>query len=187
MGACIALAVQIAPAAAQEELRIGVIAPMTGPFAQVGTDMTDGFNMYLEQANGMLGGIKVKVIFEDSQAKPDTAVTKAKKLILEDHVQMIVGGVLAPEWLPCPGAGFLDRREDRFPSAASVPAADDLTQRQLGNYPLFHPNQLDLVAAEPSAWPVGLRSGLQERISVVAADYAGFGYEGQSAASKRHS
>ena len=91
-GVCLGFAAGLAPAAAQEELRIGFIAPTTGPFAQVGADMLNGFNMYLEKANSDFGGAKVKLIVEDSQAKPDLAVTKARKLILEDHVQMFVGG-----------------------------------------------------------------------------------------------
>ena len=37
----------------------------------------------------------VKFILEDDQAKPDLGVTKAKKLVLNDQVQMFVGGVLA--------------------------------------------------------------------------------------------
>ncbi|MGH6725942.1 MAG: hypothetical protein ACREB8_05280, partial [Pseudolabrys sp.] len=37
-----------APAKA-EELRIGFIAPTTGIFAQVGKDMVNGFQMYLDE------------------------------------------------------------------------------------------------------------------------------------------
>lgn len=93
-GAALAVAA-IAPSRAADELRIGLIAPMTGPFAQVGKDMVDGFNMYVEEAGGEFAGAKVKVIVEDDVAKPDTGVTKAKKLILQDKVQLLVGGVLA--------------------------------------------------------------------------------------------
>ena len=57
--------------------------------------MVDGFNMYLEENKGEFAGAKVKLIVEDDQAKPDTGVTKAKKLILQDKVHMLVGGVLA--------------------------------------------------------------------------------------------
>jgi branched-chain amino acid transport system substrate-binding protein len=80
IAACLALATR--PAAAQEELRIGIIAPVTGIFAQVGADMTNGFKMYLDETKSNFAGAKVVPIIEDSQAKPDTAVTKAKKLIL---------------------------------------------------------------------------------------------------------
>src|SRR6516164_10921028 len=84
-----------APANAAAELRIGYIAPTTGIFAQVGKDMVDGFQMYLDEVKNDFGGAQVKFIVEDEQGKPDTAVTKARKLILQDKVQMFVGGLLA--------------------------------------------------------------------------------------------
>ena len=64
-----------------EELRIGFLAPTTGIFAQIGKDMVDGFQMYLDENKNKLGGADVKFIVEDEQGKPDTAVTKAKKLV----------------------------------------------------------------------------------------------------------
>src|SRR5580693_848066 len=159
IGACLAFAAGLAPAAAQEDLRIGLIAPMTGPFAQVGADMTNGFKMYLDEVNSNFAGAKVNLIIEDSQGKPDTAVTKAKKLILEDHVQLLVGGVLAPE-------GY---------ALAPVPAADDLTQRQLGNYPYFI--RTSWTSSQPHH-PLGQWACDQgyKKIITVGADYA-FGYE----------
>src|SRR5580704_2941283 len=88
MGACLALAMGFAPAAAQQNLRIGLLSPMTGFLSQTGQDMTHGFQLYLEEHHGMLGGAKVDLIVEDTQGKPDTAVIKAKKLALQDHVDM---------------------------------------------------------------------------------------------------
>src|SRR5262245_52972508 len=95
VGGCIAFALSPIPAGAQQELRIGYVAPTTGVFAQVGKDMVDGFQMYLDEVNSDFGGAKVKFIVEDEQAKPDTAVTKSKKLILQDKVHLFVGGLLA--------------------------------------------------------------------------------------------
>ncbi len=117
--------------AQDKELRIGVIAPMTGILAQVGKDMVDGFNMYLEEAKGDFAGAKVKLIVEDSTGKPDTAVTKAKKLILSDRVHLLVGGVLATEGYALAPVST----NDKTVYIASVPAADDLTQRDLPKYP----------------------------------------------------
>jgi branched-chain amino acid transport system substrate-binding protein len=159
------------PAAAQEELRIGFIAPMTGPFAQVGKDMNDGLNMYMEEVNGNFGGTKVKIIVEDSQAKPDTAVTKAKKLILEDHVQMFIGGVLASEGYALAPVSTAEKTV----YVSSIAAADDLTQRQLGNYPYFI--RTGWTSSQPHQ-PLGQWACDQgyKKIIAVAADYA-FGYE----------
>jgi branched-chain amino acid transport system substrate-binding protein len=117
--------------AQDRELRIGLIAPMTGILAQVGKDMVDGFNMYLEEAKGDFAGDKVKLIVEDSTGKPDTAVTKAKKLILSDKVHLLVGGVLATEGYAIAPVST----NDKTVYIASVPAADDLTQRDLPKYP----------------------------------------------------
>ncbi len=171
IGACLAVAAGLAPAAAQEELRIGLIAPVTGPFAQVGTDMTNGFKMYLDEVNSNFAGAKVTLIIEDSQAKPDTAVTKAKKLILEDHVQLLVGGVLAPEGYALAPVSTAEKTV----YIASVPAADDLTQRQLGNYPYFI--RTSWTSSQPHH-PLGQWACDQgyKKIVAIAADYA-FGYE----------
>src|SRR4029077_14617035 len=108
---------------------------------------------------------------EDSQAKPDTAVTKAKKLILEDHVQLLTGGVLAPEGYALAPVSTAEKTV----YIASVPAADDLTQRQLGNYPYFI--RTSRRCAQPDT-PVGQWAGVQgdKKIVIIGADYA-FGYE----------
>src|ERR1700686_1190953 len=171
LGASLAIAAGILPAAAQEELRIGLIAPMTGPFAQVGADMTNGFKMYLDEVNSNFTGAKVNLIIEDSQGKPDTAVTKAKKLILEDHVQLLVGGVLAPEGYALAPVSTAEKTV----YIASVPAADDLTQRQLGNYPYFI--RTSWTSSQPHH-PLGQWACDQgyKKIITVGADYA-FGYE----------
>ena len=110
-------------------------------------------------------------IIEDSQGKPDTAVTKARKLILEDHVQLLVGGVLAPEGYALAPVSTAEKTV----YIASVPAADDLTQRQLGNYPYFI--RTSWTSSQPNH-PLGQWACDQgyKKIAVVAADYA-FGYE----------
>src|ERR1700747_944949 len=98
---CIAIAAAfgaLLPAQGQEptqELKIGFLAPRTGIITQLGTDMVNGFQMYLDEHDGKLGGAKVTFIIEDDQGKPDVDVVKAKKLILQDKVDMLVGAVLA--------------------------------------------------------------------------------------------
>ncbi len=60
-----------------KEVRIGFIAPMTGIFAQIGKDMSNGFKMYLAQNNNKMGPLTVKFILEDSTGKPAVNVRKA--------------------------------------------------------------------------------------------------------------
>jgi branched-chain amino acid transport system substrate-binding protein len=171
LGACLALGASLTPAAAQQELRIGFIAPVTGFLSQTGQDMVHGFQMYLDAHNGMLGGAKVKFIIADSQGKPDLAVTKARQLILDEHVDMFVGGVLATEGYALAPVST----EQKTLYIASIPAADDLTQRQLGNYPYFI--RTSWTSSQPHH-PLGQWACDQgyKKIITVGADYA-FGYE----------
>ncbi len=159
-----------APAKA-EELRIGFIAPLTGIFAQIGKDMRNGFQMYLDEHHNKLGGADVKFIVEDNQGKPDAAVTKAKKLVLQDHVNMFVGGLLASTGYALAPVS----NEEKTLYIASVPAADDLTQRQASKYPYFF--RTTWTSSQPHH-PLGQWACDQKhkKIVTVAADYA-FGYE----------
>lgn len=166
-----ALALRPAPAAAQQELKIGIITPVTGIFAQVGADMTNGFKMYLDRTKSTFAGAKVVPIIEDSQGKPDLAVTKARKLILQDHVQIIVGGVLATEGYALAPVST----ELKTVYISSVTAADDLTQRQIGKYPYFI--RESWTSSQPMH-PFGQWACEQgyKKVATIAADYA-FGYE----------
>jgi branched-chain amino acid transport system substrate-binding protein len=160
-----------APASAAEELRIGFIAPKTGIFAQLGIDMQNGFQMYLDEHKGELGGAKVTLIVEDDQGRPDTGVTKANKLILSDNVHMLVGGVLATTGYAL--APVATRAKMLY--IGSIATADDLGQRDFEKYPyMVRPT---FVPSQP-AHPLGQWACEQghKRITLIAADYA-FGHE----------
>ena len=133
LGGCLILGLAAAAPAGADELRIGYIASTTGIYAQVGADMVNGFQMYLDEHGGKLGGADVKLIVEDDQGKPDARVTKARKLILQDKVEMIIGGVLASTGYALAPVSTAEKTV----YISSIASADDLTQRQLGNYPYF--------------------------------------------------
>jgi branched-chain amino acid transport system substrate-binding protein len=161
----------LSTATAQEELRIGFVAPTTGIFAQIGKDMVDGFQMYLDEVKGDFGGAKVKFIVEDEQGKPDTAVTKAKKLILQDKVHMFIGGLLASTGYALAPVST----EYKTLYISSISAADDLTQRDLPKFPYFL--RTSWTSSQPSH-PFGqwaCDEGIKT-VAAVGADYA-FGYE----------
>ena len=168
LGGCLAFAMGVPAGAA--ELRIGYIAPTTGIFAQVGKDMVDGFQMYLDEVKNDFGGAQVKFIVEDEQGKPDTAVTKARKLILQDKVQMFAGGLLASS-----GYALAPVSTSEAIYVIPVSAADDLTQRQLSKFPYII--RTGWTSSQPSH-PFGQWACDQgyKKIAAIGADYA-FGYE----------
>ena len=171
LGGCLALGVGAGTAANAEELRIGFLAPTTGIFAQIGKDMVDGFQMYLAAHNNKLGGADVKFIVEDTVGKPDTAVTKAKKLILQDKVHMYIGGLLASTGYALAPVSTAEK----VLYISSIAAADDLTQRDLPKYPYFM--RTSWTSSQPSH-PFGQWACDQgyKKIVTIGADYA-FGYE----------
>jgi branched-chain amino acid transport system substrate-binding protein len=164
------LAFAIGAPASADELRIGYIAPTTGIFAQVGKDMVDGFQFYLDEVKNDFGGAQVKFIVEDEQGKPDTAVTKARKLILQDKVQMFAGGLLASS-----GYALAPVSTSEAIYVIPVSAADDLTQRQLSSFPYII--RTGWTSSQPSH-PFGQWACDQgyKKIAAIGADYA-FGYE----------
>jgi branched-chain amino acid transport system substrate-binding protein len=171
LGSAFAIGAVAVSTAKAEELRIGYLAPTTGIFAQVGKDMVDGFKMYLDDHKNKLGGADVKFIVEDTVGKPDTAVTKAKKLILQDKVHMIMGGLLA-------SAGYAlapVSTAEKVVYVNPVAAADDLTQRDFAKYPLHV--RTGWSSSQPSH-PFGQWACDQgyKKIVAIGADYA-FGYE----------
>src|ERR1051325_10771030 len=165
------LALTTAATAGADELRIGFLAPTTGIFAAGGKDMVDGFQMYLDEMKNNLSGAQVKFIVEDEQGKPDVAVTKAKKLILQDKVHMIVGGLLASTGYALAPVSTSEKTLYISP----VAAADDLTQRDLAKYPWFI--RTGWTSSQPSH-PFGQWACDQgyKKIVTIGADYA-FGYE----------
>ena len=174
-GAAVAAAVGLALAmparAQQQELRIGFLAPMTGIFAQIGKDMVNGFELYLEQNKGQLGGAKVVFIVEDTEGKPPVSVRKAEKLVRQDKVHLFMGGLLA-------SAGYaLAPVSTRLKTVYVLPvaAADDLTQRDLGKYPYIV--RTSWTSSQPHH-PLGQWACDQgyKRVASIAADYA-FGHE----------
>src|ERR1041385_7611507 len=150
-----------------QELKIGFLAPRTGIITALGTDMVNGFQMYLDEHDGRLGGAKVTFILEDDQGKPDVDVTKAKKLILQDKVDMLVGAVLASSAYALAPVSTAEK----MLYIGTVSTADDLAQRQVDKYPY-----LVLAGWTPSQpnHPLGQWACDQgyKRIAAIAADYA---------------
>ena len=161
LGSALRLGPASIPTASAEELRIGYLAPTTGIFAQVGKDMVDGFKMYLDEHKNNFGGAKVKLIVEDTVGKPDTAVTKAKKLILQDKVHMVIGGLARLGGLRA-GAGQ-HRRQDRLHLVGRGGRRSDPTPAR--QVPVFHPHRLDAVRSRAIRSANGLASRATRRSS----------------------
>jgi branched-chain amino acid transport system substrate-binding protein len=136
-------------------MKIGVIAPMTGAAAAAGQQ---------------IAGRKVEVIVEDSQGKPDVALTKLRKLVESDQVQVLVGETFAHI-----GYAMAPRVDEyKIPMLYPVIAADDLTQRKPSKWVV----RTGWTSSQPSH-PFGewVYTTLgYKKVVTIAIDYA-FGWE----------
>jgi len=95
LAAIAALALVTTTANAQDKLKIGLIATLSGPPAVLGQQLRNGFRLAVKDLGGKLGGREVEIIVQDDELKPDIAVTKVKALIERDKVDFVVGPVFS--------------------------------------------------------------------------------------------
>jgi len=78
------------PAAAADPVKIGVLVPLTGIVAQGGLEMKMGIEMAALEKKTVLGR-PIELVVEDTQLKPDVAVSKAEKLVFNDNCKALIG------------------------------------------------------------------------------------------------
>jgi branched-chain amino acid transport system substrate-binding protein len=93
------------PAAAEPaggELKLAILAPLSGPVPTFGVSTRDGALLAIEEwnAKGGVNGKKIVPIVEDSQCTPDPAVNAANKVIDQDGVKYIIGEVCSSASIP---------------------------------------------------------------------------------------
>jgi len=91
----LAAALPLGCAKTQNELVIGEYGSLTGSTATFGVSTKNGIELYMDNVNagGGIGGVKVRVIVEDDQSKPEEAATAVNKLIDQDGVIAVLGEV----------------------------------------------------------------------------------------------
>jgi branched-chain amino acid transport system substrate-binding protein len=113
-------------AAAQGPIRLGFLSPLSGAIAQAGKDMYSGCELYWQESGWQIGNRKLEVILEDTEGQPATAVSKLRKLIDSDKVNLLAGVILSNVAYalvpPIEAAGI--------PTIYPINSADDLTQRK---------------------------------------------------------
>src|SRR6266851_1139245 len=90
-----AMILAAAPAQAQDKLKVGLIATLSGPPAILGQQLRNGFNLAVKTLGGKLGGREAEVIVADDELKPDVAVAKVKAFVEHDKVDFVVGPVFS--------------------------------------------------------------------------------------------
>ena len=140
-----------AAASGEQVIRIGSVAPLTGPQAHLGKDNENGTRMAIEDANAkgiVIGGKKVhfELISEDDQADPKTATIVAQKLA-DNKVRGVIGHLNSGTTIPAakiysdngipqisPSATAVSYTHQGFKTAFRVMANDAQQGHALGMY-----------------------------------------------------
>jgi len=82
------------PARAQgAKIRVGLMLPYTGTFAQLGVAIENGFRMAIDEQGGKLGGREIEYFKVDDESEPAKGIENATKLVQRDKVDVLVGTV----------------------------------------------------------------------------------------------
>jgi branched-chain amino acid transport system substrate-binding protein len=73
------------------QVKIGVLTELSGPLGPSGSGQRDGFLLYLKKNGNRLGGKTAEVVVEDTANDPQTAITKARKLVESDRIHILIG------------------------------------------------------------------------------------------------
>lgn len=169
------LAVLAAGSAAAADIALTIPLPLTGKQAKFGEIMKRSFEMAAEEidAKGGVKGSPLKLSFEDSSGKPETARAIVEKLIDVEKQPLIIGEYTSA----CAKAVAAVAEERKTPYLVVASADDDITKQ---NYKfVFRQNQVNDHYAD--ALVSFLRQVVKPRSAAILYESSAFGTSGATA------
>jgi branched-chain amino acid transport system substrate-binding protein len=156
---------------AQETVRIGFSAPITGPFAENGKQMESALKLFIEQNGTSVAGKKIEVILRDDAGVPDQAKRIAQDLIVNRKVAVLAG------YNPTPNALAVAplATEAKIPQIVMGASTSIITERSPYIVRTFYTNAQ--VTVPLAKWAI--KNGIKRVVTLVS-DYAP-GYEAEKA------
>ncbi|MEW6371416.1 MAG: ABC transporter substrate-binding protein [Pseudomonadota bacterium] len=82
---------------AAEPLKVGLIVPMSGPFASTGRQVDAAVKLFMQQNGNTVAGRQVQIILkDDGGVSPDVTKRLAQELVAREKVQVLAGFGLTP-------------------------------------------------------------------------------------------
>ena len=109
------------------DFKIGRILPSSGTYSELGDSIRKGMQLYFEKVGGAAGNRKIVVTDED-EAAGDTSIplSKARKLVEQDNVDLIAGIVASPNALAV--RAYVD--QNQVPTLIANAGANALSRAQ---------------------------------------------------------
>ncbi|MFB4165852.1 ABC transporter substrate-binding protein [Alteribacillus sp. JSM 102045] len=153
----------------EESIKIGAILPYSGVYTTLGKDLSDGMKLYFESVDWQVAGKEIELLEEDTEADPQAALRRTRKLMDQDNIDILTGAVST-------AVAYAIRDEvdsNQLPYLVSHAGGNDLTRGERSDY---------IWRSSFSSWQIGNAMGqwaydnVGEQMYVAAADYA-FGQE----------
>jgi branched-chain amino acid transport system substrate-binding protein len=153
-----------APAATSDAIKVGLLAPFSGPFASLGAQIEGGVKAYLDTHGGAIDGRQVELLVRDTTGiAPDVAKRLAQGLIVRDQVDFIAGFALTPNAMAVAPLAT----EAKKPMVIMNAATSSITTKS--PYVVRVSLTLPQVTAPLATW--ALKNGIRNVYSLVS-DYA---------------
>lgn len=169
--AAVALSLGSGMASAQQgtPFKIGLLLPMTGPFASTGRQIENGVRLYMAQNGDKVAGRTVEIILKDDTGVPDVTKRLAQELVVNDKVDVLAGFGLTPLAL----ATAPIATQAKTPMVVMAAATSIITEAS--PYIIRTSMTLPQVTLGVAEWAP--KNGIKTAVSLVA-DY-GPGYDGE--------
>ena len=159
------MSVSAADAQTGKKIKIGILAPYSGVFALFGPKVIeDPIRLYLREHGNKIAGLPVEVVTVDDQSKPDVALEKAKELVENEKVDVIIGFVNSAGALAA--RDYLDQK--KVLTIITVAGAKEMTQSRKSDsiFRVSFANAQTEAAGAVVARVAGLKS-----MAAIGADY----------------
>ncbi len=80
-------------AASAQTVKVGIAQDLTGPFAALGAEARDGFNLAIRQLGGKLGGVPAEFVMQDMGGNPDNARQLVERFIKREKIDLFTGPI----------------------------------------------------------------------------------------------
>ncbi len=158
---------------AQTPIKIGVLAPLSGPQAEYGAQIISGMKTYMKDAGDVVAGRKIELVTRDSGSPPSPDVAKrlATELITREKVELLAGFGFTPDALSVASIAT----EAKIPMVVMNAATSVITTRS--PYIIRVSMTLPQVTEPMAQW--ALKNGIK-KVFVLVSDYGpGIDSEGQ--------
>ncbi len=163
VAAAIAGLAAVAPAKAEDTVKIGLILPMTGGQASTGKQIENAIKLYMQQKGDTVAGKKVEIILKDDAAIPDKTKTAAQELIVNDKVNFIAGFGVTPAAL----AAAPLATQAKIPEVVMAAGTSIITERS----PYIVRTSFTLAQSSTIIGDWAVKNGIK-KVATLTSDYA---------------